>query len=384
MQTKIIKRISDLERNAWNRLTDYSSPFLDHEFLSALEISGCIGKNSGWLARFICVEGEDGTLLAALPFFLKTHSFGEFIFDFSWAQAFERSGRAYYPKLVCAAPLTPASGSRFLLAPSIGLEPVLPLLMTAANRLAEVEKASSLHILFCQDQEASALIPYGYTHRHASQYHWHNDGYADFNDYLARMNAKHRNQILRERRAIQASGITTQIFTGPDIREEHIESCWQFYQNTHAKHGSPMYLNRAFFINVAQLMPEKLLLVLASRGGKVIAGAFNFIKGKNLYGRYWGCIEEHPFLHFEVCLYQLIEYAIAHRFARFEAGAGGEHKITRGLVPEAVHSAHLMRDVAFHRAISEYIRQESTFVDREISTLTDRLPFKSVPAGEKK
>ena len=346
-------------------------PFTTHRFLLALDQSGSTGKGTGWLTRpLVLKDGE--TLLAALPLYVKSHSQGEYIFDHGWAQAFERAGGQYYPKLQAAIPFTPATGARFLGPPKYRTA-----LLDAAIGLTETNGLSSLHITFCTEDEAEALANHnGTLHRVTQQFHWENKGYADFNGFLADLSSRKRKMIRKERETAQAAGLTIRALTGDEIQPEHWDAFWRFYQDTGSRKWGTPYLTRDFFDRAHQTMRNDMLLVLAFDGPRPVAGALNFIGRETLYGRYWGCVEDHPCLHFELCYYQAIEWAISQGLSRVEAGAQGEHKLARGYLPVAVHSLHWIADAGFRKAVARYLDQERRAVDEEIEVLTAYGPFR--------
>ena len=347
-------------------------PFTTHRFLSALDVSGSTGKGTGWQTRPLILR--DQTVTAALPLYVKNHSQGEYIFDHGWAQGFERAGGQYYPKLQAAVPFTPATGRRFLCAPELRTQ-----LLDAAIGLTEQNKLSSLHITFCTDDEAAALAGHnGLLHRITQQFHWENRGYRTFDDFLTDLSSRKRKMIRKERETARASGLTISALTGDQIQPPHWDAFWAFYQDTgNRKWGTP-YLSRAFFDQIQATMRDDALLVLAYNGTRPVAGALNFIGRDTLFGRYWGCAEDHPCLHFELCYYQAIDWAIAHGLSRVEAGAQGEHKLARGYLPTPVHSLHWIADPAFRSAVARYLVEERRAVDQEIEVLTAYGPFRRV------
>ena len=346
-------------------------PFTTHRFLAALEASGSTGGRSGWQARPLVLE-EAGQILAATPLYVKTHSQGEYIFDHGWADALERAGGRYYPKLQIAVPFTPATGRRFL-----GPPDHRETLWRAAIGVAAQNRLSSLHATFCTAEEALALAGVdGTLHRVTQQFHWVNRGYGSFDDFMADLASRKRKMIRKERDTAQASGLRIRALTGDEIEPRHWEAFWQFYQDTGSrKWGSP-YLTRAAFDLFHQTMRQDMLLVLAFNGARPVAGALNFIGRDTLYGRYWGCTENHPCLHFELCYYQAIDWAIAHGLHRVEAGAQGEHKLARGYLPVETHSLHWIADPSFRAAVARYLEAERRAVGEEIEVLTAYGPFR--------
>ena len=355
-------------------------PFTTHRFLSALERSGSVGPGSGWQPRYL-VARTGSQVIAVAPLYAKGHSQGEYIFDHNWAHAYEQAGGRYYPKFQVAVPFTPATGRRLLTRPGwdgIGRAA----LVRGAIQLTESHGLSSLHITFCTEEEAEAGAEMGLLHRVTQQFHWENRGYASFEDFLASLSSRKRKTIRKERAQAQAFGGDIVALTGDDLRPEHWDAFWQFYQDTGArKWGSP-YLTREFFDLVQEEMRDDVLLVLALRGGRPVAGALNFIGREVLFGRYWGCIEHHPCLHFELCYYQAIDAAIARGLSRVEAGAQGEHKLARGYLPAATHSLHWLRDPGFSDAVERYLEAERAAVAEDIEILTSYGPFRKATVEE--
>ena len=349
-------------------------PFTTHRFLSALEDSGSVGPDTGWQPRHLTVW-QGARMIACAPLYAKGHSRGEYIFDHNWAHAYEQAGGRYYPKLQIAVPFTPATGRRFLTRP--GAEgPGRAALIQGAAQLAEENGLSSVHITFCTEEEAEAGADLGLLERTGQQFHWENAGYADFDAFLASLASRKRKALRKERAAAQAFGGEIVQLTGDAIRPEHWEAFWVFYQDTGARKWGQPYLTRRFFDEVQERLRDDALLVLALRDGRPVAGALNFIGRDTLFGRYWGCTQHHPFLHFELCYYQAIDAAIARGLARVEAGAQGEHKLARGYLPRATHSLHYIRDPAFREAVARYLIAERAAVEEDIEVLTAYGPFR--------
>jgi uncharacterized protein len=355
-------------------------PFTTHRFLSALEESGSVGPGTGWQPRYLLVRAE-GQVIAAAPLYAKGHSQGEYVFDHNWGHAYEAAGGRYYPKLQIAVPFTPATGRRFLTRPGwdgIGRAA----LIQGAVQIAENAGLSSLHITFCTGAEADAGAKMGLLHRVTQQFHWHNDRYTDFEAFLASLASRKRKAIRRERARAQGFGGDIISLTGDALRPEHWDAFWVFYQDTGArKWGSP-YLTRAFFDIVQEGMRDDVLLVLAMREGRTVAGALNFLGRDALFGRYWGCTEHHPCLHFELCYYQAVEAAITRGLGRVEAGAQGDHKLARGYLPVATHSLHWMADSRFSDAVEQYLEAERDAVEDDIEVLTGYGPFRKTQVEE--
>lgn len=354
-------------------------PFTTHRFLTALEVSGSVGSGTGWSPRYLGAR-QDGQLIAVAPLYAKGHSQGEYVFDFAWAEAYENAGGDYYPKLQVAVPFTPATGRRLLCRE--GFEVVgQSALVQGAVHVASSQKLSSVHITFCTKEEAAVGREMGLMHRIGQQFHWENDAYSDFDAFLGQLSARKRKAIRKERKQAQSFGGDILQLTGDAILPEHWDAFWQFYQNTGARKWGTPYLTRAFFDCVQESLRDDVLLVLAVRDGIPVAGAMNFIGGDTLFGRYWGCTEHHACLHFELCYYQAIDYAIAHGLRRVEAGAQGEHKLARGYLPTTTHSLHWIADAGFARAVHEFVDAERDAVDRDAEILTSYGPFKRA-AGE--
>ena len=374
----LLDGMSDISAADWDALACPEAaprpidPFTTHRFLAALDTSRSTGKGTGWQTRPLILR--DQTVTAALPLYVKNHSQGEYIFDHGWAQGFERAGGQYYPKLQAAVPFTPATGRRFLCAPELRKT-----LLDAAIELTDQNKLSSLHITFCTEDEAMALAGHnGLLHRITQQFHWENRGYGTFDDFLTDLSSRKRKMIRKERETARAAGLTIAALTGDQIEPHHWDAFWAFYQDTGSRKWGTPYLSRAFFDLVQATMRDDALLVLAFDGTRPVAGALNFIGRDTLFGRYWGCSEDHPCLHFELCYYQAIDWAIANGLSRVEAGAQGEHKLARGYLPTPVHSLHWIADPAFRGAIARYLAEERRAVDQEIEVLTAYGPFRRV------
>ncbi|MDT8854572.1 GNAT family N-acetyltransferase [Paracoccaceae bacterium Fryx2] len=354
-------------------------PFTTHRFLAALDASHSTGTGTGWQPHPLVIR-QGGTVIAAAPLYAKSHSQGEYIFDHNWAQAYDRAGGRYYPKLQIAVPFTPATGRRFLTAP--GHEATgRRALIAAATSIAEQNGLSSLHVTFCTPDEALAGADLGLLHRITQQFHWENRGYSTFDDFLADLASRKRKTIRKERETARAAGLTIRALTGDAIEPAHWQAFWHFYQDTGGRKWGTPYLTRRAFDAFHATMRDDILLVLAERDGVPVAGALNFIGRDTLFGRYWGCSEDHPCLHFELCYYQAIDWAIANGLSRVEAGAQGEHKLARGYLPTPVHSLHWIADPGLRDAIARYLAAERRAVDEEIEVLTAYGPFRR-PASE--
>jgi predicted N-acyltransferase len=379
IEVTVVEGIEAIDAATWDRLANPApakhNPTLRHAFFRALEGSGSIAPDAGWLPRHLVAKDGAGHITALLPLYLKSHSFGEYVFDQGWADAYERHGLNYYPKLLSAVPVTPVPGRRFLAGEATDGGSIAAL-AGAMVALVDRSKLSSAHVTFLEEAEAGRLCELGWLGRVGQQFHWTNAGYADFDAFLATLASRKRKALKRERREALAGGIVIEWLRGREITEAHWDAFFDFYIDTgNRKWGAP-YLNRAFFSMLGQLMSEDVLLILCRRAGRYIAGALNLIGGDALYGRYWGCRETHPFLHFEVCYYQAIDFAIAERLARVEAGAGGEHKLVRGYLPVPTYSAHWIADQRFRHAIGDYLERERRHVARETRALAEYGPFK--------
>jgi predicted N-acyltransferase len=373
LNVRLIESIAEIPAAQWNALvagTAAGNPFLSHTFLGALQETGCAGPETGWHTQFLTLWRDD-RLLGALPLYGKTHSWGEFVFDWAWAEAYQRNSLSYYPKLVSAVPFTPVAGARLLAPPELRGE-----LIAAALRLARDTGASGLHCLFPTESEALAMQGHGMLLRKGVQFHWRNPGYAEFADYLAAMRHDKRKRIQQERRRVRDAGIRFEHLRGDRITAAHWEHFQRCYARTHEQFNSPQALNLEFFHRIGATMPENILLVVATRDGRPIAGALNFFDRHALYGRSWGTLEYHPGLHFETCYYQAIEFCIANRIATFEGGAQGEHKLARGFLPVATWSAHWLAHPRFFRAVEDYLCRETGGIDRYVDELNDSNPFK--------
>jgi predicted N-acyltransferase len=368
---KIASGISSFNARAWDRLAG-SDPFLSHAFLSSLEDSGSVGPGTGWTPAPILIEDEAAHLVSAAPAYLKTHSQGEYVFDHGWANAWERAGGQYYPKLQVAVPFTPVPGPRLL-----GARPQQ--LLAALEAVTVQNEISSAHITFIDEAGALECERRAWLIRHGIQYHWFNRGYSTFDDFLAALTSRKRKSIRKERTEAR-EGLEFRALRGTQIGRAEWDAMWRFYQDTGGRKWGHPYLTRDFFDRVGERMGDRLLLLLAYRGSQPIAGALNFIGSDTLYGRYWGCTEEVPFLHFELCYYQAIEWAIDHGLAGVQAGAQGEHKIGRGYEPVITRSAHFIPNRSFRDAIADFLETECAAIATEIEWLRKDLPYRSSSA----
>ena len=368
---KIGGSVGAFDAAAWDALNPGNNPFVSHAFLTAMEDSGSVGAGTGWQSAPIVIEGEGGTLLAAMPSYAKSHSQGEYVFDHSWADALERAGGRYYPKLQIAAPFTPATGPRLLLSDQVYAAPLLQ----AAEQVCIGNGFSSAHATFIEPAQRALFEDAGWLLRSDIQFHWTNRGYADFDGFLADLASRKRRAIRKERAAAQ-DGVTIRRLRGADIRPEHWDAFWVFYQDTGMrKWGSP-YLTRAAFDLIGERLGEQVLLILAFLDDEPIAGALNFIGGEALYGRYWGCTLDKRFLHFELCYYQAIDAAIELGLDRVEAGAQGGHKLARGYEPVETTSAHFLADPGFRDAVADFLERERRGVAQDRLYLGERTPFR--------
>ncbi|MGZ5873311.1 MAG: GNAT family N-acetyltransferase [Bradyrhizobium sp.] len=351
------------------------NPFVSHAFFSALEASGSACARTGWGPRHLLAR-QDGTIAGIVPCYLKSHSQGEYVFDRGWADAYERAGGRYYPKLQASVPFTPATGPRLLIRDGVNKDEIGNALASGLIALCEATNASSVHVTFARKAEWKLLAKCGFLQRTDQQFHWHNQGFRSFDDFLATLNSRHRKAIKRERRDALANGITIHALNGSDITAEAWDAFFAFYMETGSRKWGRPYLNRAFFSLIGESMAKDVLLIMARRNNRWIAGAINFIGSDTLFGRNWGAIEHHPFLHFEVCYYQAIDFAISRGLKNVEAGAQGEHKIARRYLPQTTYSAHYIADPGLRRAIDEYLKRERAYVAEATRELTEVGPFR--------
>ncbi len=374
---KVVGQIAQIPAAEWNACAGPENPFVTHAFLLALESSGSASPATGWAPRHLTIEDETGCLLGAMPLYLKDNSFGEYVFDHAWAEAFQRAGGQYYPKLQAAVPFTPVTGPRLLCRPGRDRDFIDNALLGAASRLAEDFKASSLHITFPTQEEWQRLGKSGFLLRMDQQFHWHNDGYENFNEFLDCLSSRKRKAIRRERRAVVESGLAIERRTGSEICAQDWDAFFAFYLDTGQRKWGRPYLNRAFFEQIAETMADQVMLAMCRRDGRPIAGALNIIGQDTLFGRYWGCLEDHRFLHFELCYYQAMDFAIERGLARVEAGAQGMHKLSRGYLPTPTYSAHWIMDPGLSDAVAQFLDQEKRMVEADLDALGGHSPFKS-------
>jgi predicted N-acyltransferase len=373
---RLIGDLGEIAAEAWNALAGDENPFVSHEFLRALEESGSVGGDTGWLPRHLVVEDLDRTLLGAVPLYIKAHSYGEYVFDHGWAEAWQRAGGRYYPKLLAAVPFTPVPGPRILASPGGDAQArrrmIAETLVAAAQQLG----VSSLHVNFIGEADRAALAECGCLMRLGYQFHWDNRGYRNFDDFLGALASRKRKAIRKERRAVAEQGIAIRRLTGDDLRPADWDVFYELYIRTSDRKWGWPYLTQDFFRRLGVVMPERAMLVLAERDGEPVGGALNLIGRDTLYGRNWGGDESVPFLHFECCYYQAIEFAIERGLARVEAGAQGEHKIQRGYLPVETWSAHWIRDPGFRDAIEDFLARETPSVRHEIAVLREFGPYR--------
>jgi predicted N-acyltransferase len=389
---EVIDRITDVAADAWDPLTGEGDPFLEHAFLAALEASGSVSKRAGCVPRIILAW--DGTrLVGAVPLYLKTNSYGEFIFDWGWANAASRAGVHYYPKLVAAIPFTPATGRRLpvLPAPDVDAPAIVAMLLDGVRAVADEERVSSIHFLFCTEPEKETLAATGYFPRLSMQFHWHNRAptpFADFDDYLSTFRSQNRKQVRKERRVASEHGLGLRTATGTELAPRDWEALRTFYLTNVERHGGIAYLTDEFFEIARASLAHRIVSTLAYRpgadGDSPVAGTINFEKGPHIYGRYWGCLADFQMLHFELCYYRLIDRAIERRCTLFEAGAQGEHKLKRGLAPAFTHSAHWIRHPRLAGAIDDFIRSEALEVASRVEEYAAHTPFRTPETGSER
>jgi|TARA_B100001964_G_C14207982_1_gene589083 hypothetical protein len=368
--------IDEIGQAAWDSCANPAGepfdPFLSFAFLHALEESKSAVAETGWAPYHLVLEDDMDSIKGVVPLYLKSHSQGEYVFDYSWADVFERAGGRYYPKLQCSVPFTPATGRR-LLTRDTEYEKYL---VSGIMQVAENMEVSSVHVTFPEESQWNRMGGMGFLQRTDKQFHWLNRGYGTFSDFLADLSSKKRKNIKRERRAAVVNDIEIELLSGNDLREEHWDAFFTFYRDTGSRKWGSSYLTRQFFSVIGETMPENVLLIMCKRAGRYVAGAINFIGEECLYGRNWGCLEDHPFLHFEVCYYQAIEYAISRGLKRVEAGAQGPHKLARGYLPTQTYSAHWIVNQSFRDAVSHYLNQENRHILEEIDYIEEHSPFR--------
>jgi hypothetical protein len=372
---KVHGAIAEIPAAAWDACAGEGNPSVSHAFLNALEESGSTTSRTGWMPQHLSIAGSDGAIAGIVPLYAKTHSYGEYIFDYGWADAYERAGGRYYPKLLSAAPFTPIPGPRLMLHASAPPK-IRAHLIAAMIELAKQRRISSVHVNFPERADMDALTEAGFLQRLGQQFHWANDGYRDFEDFLAALNSRKRKAVKKERREALAPGLEIEVLTGSDLKPRHWDAFYEFYLATSDRKWGSAYLNRRFFALIGERMPEKIVLVMARSGANYVAGAFNLLGKDTIYGRNWGSYGDYKFLHFECCYYQAIEFAITHGLKRVEAGAQGPHKIQRGYLPAPTYSAHWIPDPAFRRAVAQFLTRERDMVAHKMDGLADFSPFR--------
>ena len=373
---KILENVDAIEPSEWDACAGSDNPFVSHTFLRALEDSGSVGKRSGWLPQHLAIEDETGRLLGAVPLYLKSHSQGEYVFDWGWADAYERAGGRYYPKLQAAVPFSPVTGPRLLVRPGDRADAVRAALTAGLIEVATRYGVSSLHVTFARESDANWLESSGFLIRHGHQFHWKNAGYGSFDDFLSELSSRKRKNIRKERRKVEEAGIRVQTLHGPDIKPQHWDEFHHFYVSTYDRKWGYPYLTRDFFALLGEEMADRVALVRADIGDQAIAGALNLVGSDALYGRNWGCAGRYKFLHFEACYYRAIDFAIEHGLSTVEAGTQGPHKIQRGYLPQRTYSAHWIRDQGFRDAVADYLERERRAEAGEVVALDELSPFR--------
>jgi uncharacterized protein len=372
---RVHSAIAEISAAQWDACAGDVNPSVSHVFLNALEESGSTAPRTGWTPQHLSLSTRAGEVHGVVPLYAKTHSYGEYVFDYGWADAYERAGGRYYPKLLSAVPFTPVPGPRVLLRPQAPAE-IRAQLIAAMVELAARRRISSLHVNFPEPADAEALGEAGFLQRIGQQFHWTNAGYRDFDDYLAALNSRKRKAVKKERREALAPGLEIDVLTGRDLQPRHWDAFYEFYLATSDRKWGSAYLNRRFFRLIGERMPEKIVLVMARCGDKYVAGALNLLGSETVYGRNWGGFGDYKFLHFECCYYQAIEFAIAHGLKRVEAGAQGPHKLQRGYLPVPTYSAHWIPDPGFRRAVAQFLERERDMVEHKIERLAEFSPFR--------
>ena len=377
MQASVFNQIQDISTADWNRVAGIDNPFLRHEFLAALERHNCVGELFGWYPQHIVVVDDNENLAGIVPLYLKDNSYGEFVFDWAWADAWHRAGKSYYPKLVSAIPYTPVTGPRLLVRPGADRKTVTDALISKALELADQTGSSSLHWLFTDKQDTGTLLKHGFMRRTGCHFHWHNDGYRSFDDFLSRLSSRKRKKTRRERRYVREAGIRMEIIHGNEASEAQWETLHGFYRSTFEKKSGIPTLSLDFFLDISRTMGTQIVLVFAWLGNQAVAGTINLRSDNAYYGRHWGCLEKYHSLHFEACYYQGIEYCINHKLALFEPGVQGEHKISRGFLPTLTWSAHWIADLPFSDAIARYLAQEHELTLDYCDDMRRHSPYKA-------
>ena len=381
MRVAVINRLTEVPADQWNRVTGTAHPFLRHEFLAALERHSCVGEDYGWYPQHLAVYDEAETLAGLAPLYLKDNSYGEFVFDWSWADAWQRSGKPYYPKLVSAIPYTPVTGARLLVRDDMEYATVADLLIRAALELAERAGVSSLHWLFTNERDTDRLREHGLLRRTGCHFHWHNRGYRTFDDFLGNLSSRKRKKVKRERRFVEEAGIDMKIIHGDVASEAQWQAMHRFYSSTFERKSGMPTLSLEFFLDISHSMGDQIVLVMAYLGDRLVAGAINLRSDTAFYGRHWGCQEKYHSLHFETCYYQGIEYSIRHGLGLFEPGVQGEHKISRGFLPALTWSAHWIADATFREAIARYLVNEHELIMDYSRDMQQSSPYRRETPG---
>src|ERR1700757_4613774 len=377
---RVHSTIAEIPAAVWDDCAGEINPTVSHTFLNALEESGSTTARTGWTPQHLSLCGPDAEVVGVVPLYAKTHSYGEYIFDYGWAEAYERAGRRYYPKLLSAVPFTPVPGPRLLLRPGAPAE-AREHLLAGMVEFTKRRRISSLHVNFPEPGEAEIFTGAGFLLRMGQQFHWTNDGYRDFDDFLAALNSRKRKAVKKERREALARGLEIEVLTGSDLKPRHWDAFYEFYLATSDRKWGSAYLNRRFFALIGERMPEKIVLVMARCGANYVAGAFNLLGKDTIYGRNWGSYGDYKFLHFECCYYQAIEFAITHGLKRVEAGAQGPHKIRRGYLPVPTYSAHWIPDPAFRKAVAQFLARERQMIEHKMEGLGEFSPFRHEEAA---
>jgi predicted N-acyltransferase len=373
---KVHASIAEIPAAAWDACAGEKNPSVSHAFLNALEESGSTTPRTGWTPQHLTLAGPGSCIVGVVPLYAKTHSYGEYIFDYGWADAFERAGGRYYPKLLSASPFTPVPGPRLMVHAGAPSE-TRAHLIAAMIELAKRRRISSLHVNFPESTDLEALTEAGFLQRMGQQFHWANDSFRDFDDFLAALNSRKRKAVKKERREALAPGLEIDVLTGADLKPRHWDAFYEFYLATSDRKWGSAYLNRRFFALIGERMPEKIVLIMARHGANYVAGAFNLLGTETIYGRNWGSYGDYKFLHFECCYYRAIEFAITHGLKRVEAGAQGPHKLQRGYLPVPTYSAHWIPDSGFRRAVAQFLAREREMVAQKIEHLADNYsPFR--------
>ena len=370
--------LTEIKENSWNRCAGSDNPFTSYNFLNALEKSGCVSQKTGWQPCHIILENQKKTIIACAPMYVKNHSFGEYVFDHAWANAYEKAGGKYYPKLLIAVPFTPVTGNRLLIRSKSKKELMKKALLDAAINTAKKNNMSSVNINFASSNEFNNIDQENFLQRIGEQFHWKNNVYKNFYEFVSQLSSRKRKAILKERKKAVEPGVEILRINGNDISEKQWDAFYRFYINTSERKWGQAYLNRDFFRLIGQTMPENILLILAKKDDEYLAGALNFIGSDTLYGRYWGCLKTHQFLHFEICYYQAIDFAIENNLLNVEAGAQGTHKLSRGYLPNKTYSMHWISNDSFRNALKEFLLYEGKAVRENLQIYNEFSPFKKI------